>query len=57
MIVRYGLRGVPVGGSRELRLRSLAEYACVQRHTLLHVEPPAEEKPRKADYPDGRIVR
>jgi len=57
MIVSYGLRGVPPGASRKLKLRSVAEQAFFQRHTLVHVEPPAEEKPRERGYADSRIDR
>lgn len=56
-MIGYSLRGVPVTASRKLRLRSIAQQATLQRHTLVHETPPAEEKDRTRAHRDIRIAR
>ena len=55
MMSYFNMRGVPVGGSRERRLRALAAQATQQRRDLVHEMPPAEAPKRGSE--DGSSIR
>lgn len=57
MMAYYGLIGVPVAGSRKLKLRAMAQQATQQRRDLMHETAPLEEKKRSQDVADSRIAR